>query len=213
MALIAALMVDPLATSAETSDASPHSRPARPRHDSPPAAEASAWSIRLEQRLTVRTAIAPGATWGQAVGAMLTREATRFRPSLGLSAQVAHSTVSAPQGRAELAWSAAQLTVCPLAVGPRERWDVRACGAFQIGRLRGTGFQTAGAATKSVLWSSAGLELEARHHVVGPLWLGLEGALGAPFSRESFYLEPEPTLHRVPAWAASFGLGVGLRFF
>jgi hypothetical protein len=57
------------------------------------------------------------------------------------------------------------------------------------------------------------LELEARHRLVGPLWLGVEGAFVLPFSRESFYLLPEPTLHRVPAWGAGFGLGLGLHFF
>jgi hypothetical protein len=212
MALIAALMVDPLAGSTEPKGAVVSSDPAGSRLDSPPAAE-SAWSLRLEQRLTARTAIAPGLTWGQALGVMLTREASRFRPSLGLAAHVAHSTVTAPQGQAELAWTAAQLTFCPVGAGPPGRWDVRGCGAFQIGRLRGTGFQTASSATKSIVWSSAVLELEARHRLVGPLWLGVEGAFVLPFSRESFYLLPEPTLHRVPAWGAGFGLGVGLHFF
>jgi hypothetical protein len=211
MALIAALMVDPLATGAEPTDATVV--PAESRPDSPPVAHAPRWSVRFEPRLTARTAVAPGLTWGQAVGLMLTREASRFRPSLGLAAHLAHSTVSAPQGQAELAWTAAQLTICPLAAGPQERWDVRACGAFQLGRLRGTGFQTANRATKSIVWSSATLELQARRQLVGPLWLGLEGAFGLPFSRESFYLEPEPTLHQVPAWVASFGGGLGLRFF
>lgn len=213
MALIAALMVDPLAAGAEPAGAGPRSDPAGSRPGSPPAVQESAWSLRLEQRLTARTAVAPGLTWGQAVGVMLTREASRFRPSLGLAAHVAHSTVSAPQGQAELEWTAAQLTFCPLGAGPHERWEVRACGAFQIGRLRGTGFQTAGAATKSIVWSSAVLGFEARHRLIGPLWLGLEGAFVLPFSRERFYLEPEPTLHRVPAWGAAFGLGLGLRFF
>jgi hypothetical protein len=213
MALIAALMVDPLAAGAEPAGAGLRSEPARSRPGSPPSVPESAWSFRLEQRLTARTAVAPSLTWGQAVGVTLTREASRFRPSLGLAAHVAHSTVSAPQGQAELAWKAAQLTFCPLGAGPHERWEVRACGAFQIGRLRGTGFQTPGAATKSIVWSSAVLGLEARHRLIGPLWLGLDGALVLPFSRERFYLQPEPTLHRVPAWGAAFGLGLGLRFF
>ena len=141
MALIVALMVDPLAASAEPKG-SLRPDPAGSRPGSPPAVQESAWSLRLEQRLTARTAVAPGLTWGQAVGVMLTREGSRLRPSLGLSAHVAHSTATAPQGQAELEWAAAQLTFCPTGAGPHDRWDVRACGAFQIGRLRGTGFQT-----------------------------------------------------------------------
>jgi hypothetical protein len=214
MALIAALMVDPLAAATEPPiNAALRAPPASSPPDVATALQKSAWSLRLEQRLTARTAIAPGLTWGQAVGVMLTREASRFRPSLGLAAHIARSTASAPQGRAELDWAAAQLTFCPLGVSPHERWDARACGAFQVGRLRGTGFETASAATKSIVWWSAALELQARYQVLGPLWLGLEGALLLPFSRERFYLQPEPTLHRVPAWGASFGLGAGLRFF
>jgi hypothetical protein len=49
--------------------------------------------------------------------------------------------------------------------------------------------------------------------LVGPLWLGLEGALLRPFSRESFYLAPSQTLHTIPPWGASFGAGLGLLFF
>lgn len=214
MALIAALMVDPLAAAAEPpTDAGLRSSPATSRVDLVPAASESAWSLRVEQRLTARTAIAPGLTWGQAVGVMLTREASRLRPSLGLAAHIARSTAGAPRGRAELDWAAAQLTFCPLSVSRHDRWDARACGAFQIGRLRGTGFETANPATKSIVWSSAALQLEARRRLIGALWVGLEGGLMLPFSRERFYLEPEPTLHQVPAWGAAFGLGVGLRFF
>jgi hypothetical protein len=68
-------------------------------------------------------------------------------------------------------------------------------------------------AEKSILWLAAGLELQARYRVVGPLWVGLEGGFTLPFSREKFYLEPEPTLHQVPAWGVSLGVGVGVRFF
>lgn len=213
MALIAALMVDPLAAGIEPTRALRRSNRSESRPGSPPATQESAWSLRFEQRLTARTAIAPGLTWGQALGVMLTREASRFRPSLGLTAHLAHSTVSAPQGQAELEWAAAQLTFCPAGAGSHERWDVRACAGFQVGRLRGTGFQTTGAATKSIVWSGALVGLEARHLLVGPLWLGLEGAFVLPFTRERFYLEPEPTLHQVPAWGVGCGLGLGLRFF
>jgi hypothetical protein len=83
----------------------------------------------------------------------------------------------------------------------------------QLGRLRGTGFRTASPATKSIFWSSAGIELEGRYQLLRPLWLGLESALTFPFTRERFYLEPEQTLHRVPAWGLSVGLGVGVHFF
>jgi hypothetical protein len=49
--------------------------------------------------------------------------------------------------------------------------------------------------------------------LLGPLWLNAQAELNFPFSRERFYLEPGETLHQVPAWGATFGAGLGLRFF
>jgi hypothetical protein len=213
MALIAALMVDPLAGSAERARPTAPSRPAARSADSASPLHGSDWSLRIEQRLTARTAVAPGLTWGQALAVMLTAETSRWRPSLGLSGHSARATTSKPHGSAELGWAAAQLVACPVAWRPAESWDFRACGAFQLGRLRGAGFRTIDPAAKSILWAAAGLELEGRYRVVGPLWVGLEGAFTFPFSRERFYLEPPETLHRVPAWGWSFGLGTGLSFF
>ena len=216
MALIAALMVDPLAGSAQQTR--PHPLQAQPAHaaDSmraPATPHASDWSLRIEPRLTIRTAVAPGWTWGEALGAMLTRETSRFRPSVALSVHDARATVAKPQGSAELEWTAAELSLCPFGARPGEAWDLRACASFQLGRLRGVGFQTFRPAEKSILWTSAGLELAGRYQLVGPLWIGLEGAFTFPFSRERFYLDPKLTLHQVPGWGLSFGLGVGLRFF
>jgi hypothetical protein len=212
MALIAALMVDPLAAGLERGNARPHLRPP-PEPRAAPTRPAPDWSWRIEQRLTARTAIAPGATWGQALGVMATRETSKPRPSLAVSVHSARATTSAPEGSAELTWTAAQLSLCPFGLRPGPSWDVRACGAFQIGRLRGAGFRTASPAAKAILWSSAGLALEGRYELVGPLWIGWEGAFTFPFTRERFYLLPEHTLHRVPAWGVNAGLGVGLRFF
>lgn len=213
MALIAALMVDPLAAELERADARRHPPPtADQRGSSAPPAKPN-WSARVEQRLTARTAVAPGLTWGQSLGVMVARETSGPRPSVGVSLHAAQTTASAPHGSAELEWRAAQLSLCPLGLSPGQRWDVRACAALQLGRLRGAGFATASPAAKSVLWSSAGVELEGRYALWGPLWLGGEGGFTFPFTRERFYLQPEETLHRVPAWGVNLALGVGLRFF
>jgi hypothetical protein len=208
MALIVALMMDPLAAGSER----PALKALPPATGHGSSLRPSAWSWRVEQRLTARTAIAPGLTWGQSVGGMLTREMARPRPSVGLSVHLAHATTSALQGSAELEWTAAQLTLCPAGLRPSDSWDLRACAAFQLGRLRGMGFRTFDPATKAILWSSVALEVEGRYRLLGPSWLGWEGAFTMPFSRESFYVEPGQTLHTVPAWGVSFGLGLGLHF-
>ncbi len=213
LALVAALMVDPLAASWEREPPKPPPRPETPPLPPPARSPFADFSLRLEQRLTARNAIAPRFTWGQGWGLMVTREAGDYRPSVAVSAQVARATTSATAGSAELGWAAAQVTLCPASYRPTASWDFRVCGAFQLGRLRGTGFRTASPARQSVLWSSVGLQVEGRYELLGPLWLGWEGALTFPFSRERFYLEPQEILHRIPSWGASFGLGLGLRFF
>lgn len=208
MALIAALMVDPLASGKPMKPKPSVAKREPPRPPAPPPP-----SLRLEQRLTARSAIAPGAAWGQAWGAVVTSEANRFRPSIGISAHFSRATTSSSDGSAELAFAAGQLTLCPVGLAPSPRWDLRGCGALLLGRLRGTGFETSNPAVKRIFWSSAGVELEGRYELLSPLWIGLEGAFTFPFTRERFYLEPEQTLHRVPAWGVSMGLGVGVRFF
>ncbi len=205
MALIAALMVDPLAA---MSDAV---APPPPLPPPPPARRA--WSLRADVRLTARTAVAPGLAWGESLGATGTWEAQRFRPSLKLSAHRARGTASRASGSAELRWSAAEIALCPWGAQPGERWDVHACAVFQLGSLRGRGYQTLNPAEKSIIWSAAGVELEGRVKLVGPLWAGLDAAIVRPFTHESFYLEPADTLFRVPKWGYGFGAGLGLLFF
>jgi hypothetical protein len=213
MALIAAVMVDPLAGGGEPGDETAEGTGTSDRTTSGAASASPEWSWRFEQRMTAHTAIAPRLSWGQALGLMLTSESWSGRPSLALSAHVAHATTSQSAGSAELEWLAGQLVVCPVSARPSQAWELRACATFQLGRLRGIGFQTFERATKAIVWSSAGLELEGRLRLIGPLWAGLEGGLIFPFSRERFYLEPGQDLHQVPAWGLGLGAGLGLQFF
>jgi hypothetical protein len=209
MALIAALMVDPLSRpgsvlvgAKESVAAPPRPRPAGPQ-----------WTLRLEQRLQARTAVAPGVASGEALGAMLTWQGQRFRPSLQLSAQAARGTASGAAGSADLRWRSAQATLCPWGAGPGARWDVRGCALVQLGHLQGTGYATANAAKASIAWSAVGVELEGRVKLVGPLWAGVDANLIRPFTHERFFLQPSETLFRVPRWGYGVGAGLGLLFF
>lgn len=210
MALIAALMVDPLAARSEddSTPVVPSRRPARRPH----AAE-SDWTLRGDLRLTGRTAVAPEVAWGESIGAMLTWEKNRFRPSVQLSFLRAQGSASRSFGSAELRWTAGQLVLCPWGAQPGTSWDVRACALFQLGRLRGSGYDTPNPTEGTIVWSAAGIQLEGRLKLVGPLWAGVDAALLQPFTQERFYVEPSRTLFRVPAWGTSFGAGLGLLFF
>lgn len=208
MALIAALMVDPLAGQTRRKHAEPSLQPDLAARPKPPA-----WSLRAEHRLSARTAMAPQLAWGQVLGAIFTHEAGALKPSIGLAAELAEGTATARHGSAELELVAGRLAVCPLGVQPGTALDLRLCATAEVGRLRGRGFATEAPASKAVVWSSAGVDLQARYELLSPLWAGLECGFTFPFTRERFYLYPSETLHRVPAWGLSFGVGLGLRFF
>jgi hypothetical protein len=217
MALIAALMVDPLALTTESPVAAAEpAAPAPPSVSPPPPPRpprARRWAFGVEQRLTGRTAVAPELAWGEALNLIVLWQSSSFRPSLELSAHRARATASRSFGSADLNWTAAQLVLCPWGAQPGPRWDVRACALFQIGRLLGTGYATRNPAEGTIFWSSAGVQLEGRVQLVGPLWLGLEAGALRPFSKESFYLAPTQTLHAIPDWGFNFGGGLGLLFF
>jgi hypothetical protein len=201
-------MVDPLAGQAHRKRPESVFRPDLAPRPTPPA-----WSLRAEHRLMGRTATTPNLAWGQALGAMLTYEAGTLKPSIGLAAEVADGTATARHGSAELELVAARLAACPLGVQPGSALDLRLCAMAELGRLRGSGFATAAPASKAIVWSSAGIDLQARYELLEPLWVGLECGFTFPFTRERFYLDPDETLHRVPAWGLVFGAGLGLRFF
>lgn len=208
MALIAALMVDPLAGQGRHKRAEPAFQP-----DLAPSPPPPAWSLRAEHRLSARTATAPDLAWGQALGAMLTYEAGGVKPSIEVAVELTDATATGTHGSAELQLVTARLAACPLGLQPARALDLRVCATAELGRLRGSGFATAARASKAILWSSAGPELQARYELLKPLWVGLEGGFTFPFTRERFYVEPGETLHRVPAWGLAFGVGLGLRFF
>ena len=110
MALIAALMVDPLAGSAERANATAAvgaGPPQVPRLELAATTQPSSWSLRVDTRLTARTAIAPALAWGGSLGVMLTRETSRLLPSLGLSGHFASASTSQPAGTAQLEWASA----------------------------------------------------------------------------------------------------------
>ena len=213
MALIAALMVDPLASTSELALASRPPAEPPPIELSPATSKQSRWTIRVEPRLTARTAVGPGLTWGEALGASLTWQSNSLHPSLQLTAQRAKTTASSPAGSAELEWTAGELLACPWAAQPSSSLELRACALLQLGRLRGSGYDTISPATESIFWSAAGVALQGRVQLLGPLWLGIDGGLERPFTRERFYVDPSHTLHQVPAWGGSLGFGVGVLFF
>lgn len=209
MALIAALMVDPLAGSAPPRP----TWPPKGEESRPAARREPAFAGQIEHRLSARTAVAPKLALGQTLAVALISEASSLRPSLGLSLSTARGTRTVTNGSAEFDWVAGRLALCPVGLGSARLWDLRFCAGVELGRLRGTGYATAAPASKSILWSSAAALLDAQRRLLGPLWLGGEAGLTFPWTREHFYLDPQTNLHRIPAWGVTGAIGLAFHFF
>jgi hypothetical protein len=209
MALIAALMVDPLAGASPVNPTSPTAG----HEQEHPESRGTPFAFRVDHRLTTRNAVAPKFALGQALVISVTHETGPLRPSLGLSLSTARASTTVTSGAAQFDWIAARLTPCPVGLGSARSWDLRLCAGLELGRLRGKGYATVAPATQSIVWSSAAALLDAHRRLLGPLWLGGEAGLTFPFTREHFYLEPHTNLHRIPAWGVSAGVGLGLDFF
>jgi len=245
MALIAALTVDPLArpdrevpiASRRQPRAAEPPKPPQPRREPPrrvkpprvppspapepepeepdPDASSVERGFGVGQRVTVQTAVMPGATVGLAAHVELAfAEPALFSPRLRLTGIFSQSgSIEAAGGRAEFDWITARLQACPVRLGLGRSWNIRPCAYFDVGRLRGQGFDIEPSREKQVLWTAAGAEISAEVRLAGPLTLGAEVGILLPFRRDRFFFEPDTDLHELPAAGFSAGLGLGLLFF
>lgn len=194
--------------------APPRQEPAEP--SSPERANANGGlGFGVGQRVTVQTAVMPGATLGLGAHAELTvMGPSLLSPRIRLSGIFSQSgDISASEGRARFDWVTARLQGCPVRFGFGQSWNIRPCAYFDAGRLRGEGFVIEPRREKSVFWTAAGVELSGDVRLFGPLTLGAEAGLLLPFRRDRFLFDPDTDLHEVPAAGFSGGVGLGLFFF
>jgi hypothetical protein len=167
------------------------------------------------QRVTLQTAVMPGATLGLGVHAeLVVTSPSLLAPRIRFSGIFSQSgDITAAEGRAQFDWITARLQACPVRFGFDQSWNIRPCAYFDAGRLRGEGFDIEPHHQKSVFWTAAGVELSGEVRLFGPLTLGAEAGLLLPFRRDRFRFDPDTDLHDVPAAGFSGGVGLGLFFF
>jgi hypothetical protein len=219
MALIAALMVDPLAITSPVLPAPAAAAAASPAPADESPAPRTGWSLSAGQRLALHTGVLPGLGWGESwfVQAGLAGSGM-FQPSLRVAAHTAGSTTrAAPLGSARFRWQAARASACPLDLSPLPAFVLRPCAFFDLGRLQAWGFSTASPQNHSVFWAATGLELEFEAILIGPLVVGADAGVVLPLvPAERFHFLPENAPNAVPhviSLGVSAALGLGLRFF
>lgn len=227
VALIAALTLDPDATTAPRALAPPPlpvgptlelpslTPPPPPAARPGPAAVVAAASSRprrrgLEVGVAGEARLAVGATpaWlllgGIAVG--VRPRDRRWSGSLGVAAgSVAASTDGV---RTEHALMLGRAAGC---AGVARMVEVRGCALADLGWHRVAASDVPRATTAHRLWLAVGARAELRYPARGG-WYALLGAeLVAPLTRDRFVITPATTVHQAPALVPGLGLGLGLR--
>jgi hypothetical protein len=222
-ALVAAVSLDPSASTAAEVAARPAAVPAAAPSACPPCergrAETPAPS-RPPPHVEMSTLVAFGAISGPApdvmpgFGAVLQVAYERdgvLSPALRLSySHFARGDFVVAGGTADFSLDVGTLELCPVRAeaGP---WRIYPCLRGTGGELRASGSETVGAVARGRPWWEVGAGVVVLVHPSRSLELGLTLAAGWPLVRDTFQFEPLE-FHTVSALALTGGLGAGVRF-
>jgi hypothetical protein len=226
LALVAALAVDPNATTAPLPLPTPPPHlPAAPAPSRRPIAAAVVATPRPVQAppVVARTAVsagglvAVGAAPAPLVGASFAVAATRPRGGwleptvrLGLAAATT-GTVSVSGGTASFASLAGTIDGCPggWTLG---RWRLEPCLRLEAGVVAAQGEGVVQPRTDTHPWAAAAAVGRAEWRFSQGFFGELAGGLCVPLVRTTFFFEPNTTLYRTSPVGGVFSAGLGLRF-
>jgi hypothetical protein len=197
LALIAAILVDPDASTAEL--------PARATPPPPPPAPPPPpWWFGVGFGVGVESAPTP--VPAATLSAELVLAADRRRPyGPWFSLSVLRSsrvTVSRSEGDAVFGWTAARLQGCILRWPTSGPVALQPCVSFEAGALQAAGQRTIDQASVTVPWLASGVGLHLAAVPVTPLALVLDAAAVFPWQRDRYYFDPDDadsTAFEVPA--------------
>ncbi len=188
--------------------------PPAPR-SAPPAAAADRWKlsgVRLSARALLATGVGPTPALGAGLGMVI--ETRQARLGVALQGwQTGRTQVREVRARFERL--NARLEGCPLVLALSSWASVEPCPFVELGVITGEAFEdpprvVRGSRGSAPWYAAGGLgRVVARF---GKVAVELEGAAGAPFGRERFYLEKGDEVHRVPAYYGAFSAGIGVVF-
>jgi hypothetical protein len=220
-ALVAAVSLDPTASTETVVEAPPTPPAPAPRAACPPCAPApptpaveaahAQWSALLA--FDAISGPAPALMPGFGLTGMLEYErGSALSPAVRLSfSHFARGDFTAPGGTAEFSLDVASLELCPLRAqaGPLRVYPclLRVSG----GLLQASGSSTLEPAARERPWLELGASLLALLKPSRSLLVAVSAAAGRPVVRDRFQFEPVE-FHRVSALALSLGVGAGVTF-
>lgn len=242
LALIAALAVDPQASTKPTSELvtppAPVTEPPRPAlvteppplPSSPPALDptpteehrlppvmpsTSAWGFALDANGELRSGVGPRGAAAFGAGATLARtDGGLFAPSARLSARATPSQTE-PVGTAAARFGlyAARLEGCPARVALGPSVIATPCALGEAGALTATGVNLTRQQSTTRSWFGAGASMHTTWQVSHVAFL--DGAITGivPLRRDRFYAGPGTTFFTVPPIGLAVGLSLGFVLF
>jgi len=222
MALIAALAIDPMASTRPIAKPTPSTPvaareptppirirtapPPTPRREMPPVPWRWAAHIGLAMSSTPTPWLGPGALVG---GEVL----SPWGSSVRLDAIWREGgSVSTAAGEADFRALYARLAVVPVRVRWSENGTVGPWLFGEAGQLSAAGSDTVNPKKVAVLWGAVGAGARLDWQPLGPLVFGASGGGLLPLTRDSFYFRPDVEAHRIDAvgWAACADIGLRL---
>jgi hypothetical protein len=229
LALIAALALDPTATTATVGRPSPNQRkapsggalladllaPPLPATLAPTVDRAAA---RLRFALgvsgTAAVGVSPNVLLGGFVFAELAREARPFSFAIRVGIDRSLSgRIDLARGAADVARTIGEIELRPWSLAV-EQLTFAPTVAVELGVLHADGSNIPAPAHPTRAWTAIDAGAGASFGFYGPLFLDLAAAASIPFTRDSFYVAPNPALTVFRASAVAFrgALGLGARF-
>lgn len=215
LALVAALTVDPAASTAPLVPAAPPAPPAPPTAPAPVSPAPREPAPRRTPREPVRSPAAPARQahtpnpWSGSAGVLVgltgavapeplpllgifasvaRREGGVLEPAVGVSIQAGRVTATNSTSNVTFTWVAGRLDACPIAWRPWQSLALRPCAALDAGMLRADPDASSALATRqgqSRIWLSADALARVEWHS-GLLLLRLEGGARFPLVRDRF---------------------------
>lgn len=178
--------------------------------DGPAEPPSSQWTFAFGPEVGAMTGVGPYVAPVAGLSyAFALRTARVLAPSLHLSADVAGTE----RGSTAYRWVGGAVRACPIhALLLARRLRLAPCGSLQAALYQGF-TSTPRASSQEALWLAPVAGGSVLFVATSTMSVELHGGAVFPLKRARFVLEPDTTIHRVPAIAATTMLTLHLRFF
>jgi hypothetical protein len=221
LALVAALAVDPNATTRPIPIPAPAARPPAVLASPPTVVRASPATPREAPRargeVSLEGLVLTGASPGTLFGASPTLAATRpsrgwFEPTVRLAfAAASTGPLGVSGGTATFTSLLGAIEGCPHR-WTSGSWSLEPCLRFEAGVLTAQGADVVPPRTDTHSWVAAGAIGRAEWRFFRGYFVEIAGGVRVPLVRTTFFFEPDVTIYRTAPVSGLFSAGLGLRF-